>query len=58
MIRVVLSRRATIALVVIVLLVLGLFLLGGALDPPSRLRSRPATATPRGVQPVATAVKP
>jgi hypothetical protein len=54
----VLGRKAKITVAVLVLIVLGFFLYAGALDPPSRLRTRPNTATPIGFKPVATIVKP
>jgi hypothetical protein len=54
----VLGRKAKVAVAVLFLIVLGFFLYAGALDPPSRLRSRPNTATPQGFKPVATVVKP
>lgn len=44
--------------VVLLLLVLSLFLVAGALNPPARLRTRPATATPHGFKPAATAALP
>jgi hypothetical protein len=52
----VLGRRATIVLGVLLLVVLGFFLYAGALDPPSRLRTRPNTATPKASAAVAAAV--
>jgi hypothetical protein len=39
------SRLSTIVVALLALIVLGLFMVAGALDPPSRLKTRPATAT-------------
>ena len=49
------GRVGTIVVVALMLLALGLFLVAGAMNPPSRLKERPATATP--ITPTSTPVR-
>jgi hypothetical protein len=39
------GRLSTVVLALLALLVLSTFMVAGSLDPPSRLKARPATAT-------------
>lgn len=47
-------RLRTVVLAVLAAILLTFFLIAGALDPPSRLRERPNTATPKPPPPTAT----